>query len=62
MKQASFTLTVDVTDEYCDTQLIPFGKMLESGEFHKRFTEGIHDKLTVIDAKLQITTKTETNE
>jgi hypothetical protein len=62
MKQAVFTLTVDVTDEYCDTQLVSFGKMLESGEFHKKFTEGIQDKLTIIDARLEIKTKTETNE
>lgn len=62
MKRAIFTLQLEMTDEYCEQQLIPLGKMLESGDFYKKLTDGIQDKLTVLDAKLEITTKTETNE
>ena len=62
MRRVVFTFTFDATDEYCESQMIPFGKMLESGEFHKKFTEGIQDRLTIIDAKLEITNKQETNE
>lgn len=62
MKRGVLTLVFDATDEYCENEIIPFGKMLESGDFHKKFTEGIEGKLTIIDAKLEITNKQETNE
>ena len=62
MKRATFTLQLEMSDDYCEQQMMPLGKMLESGEFYKKMTEGIQDKLTIIDAKLEITSKTETNE
>lgn len=56
MRRINLTFTFDATDDYCDSHILPLGKMLESGEFQKKFTDGIENKLTVIDAKLEIST------
>lgn len=60
-KRAVFTFEFDVTDEYFEKQIVPFGKMLESGEFYKKFTEGIESKLQIVNAKLEISDKNPQN-
>lgn len=60
-KRALFTFEFDMTDEYFENQIVPFGKMLESGEFYKKFTEGIESKLQIVNAKLEISDKNSQN-
>ena len=60
-KRALFTFEFDMTDEYFENQIVPFGKMLESGEFYKKFTEGIESKLQIVNAKLEISNKNSQN-
>lgn len=56
-KKVLFTFEFEVTDEYFENQIIPFGKMLESGEFYSKFTEGIETKLQIVNAKLEVLDK-----
>lgn len=60
-KRGVFTFEFDVTDEYFENQIVPLGKMLESGEFYKKFTEGIESKLQIVNAKLEISDKNPQN-
>ena len=60
-KRALFTFEFDMTDEYFENQIVPFGEMLESGEFYKKFTEGIESKLQIVNAKLEISDKNSQN-
>lgn len=54
MKKVTLILEMEMTPEYCESNMIPLGKQIESGEFHQKMIKGIEQKLHKINAKLEI--------